>query len=621
MKGALIKDLYTFKASRMWLFIGLFAGSVVGVIFTKFVPLSLPLLIFALTAPIKYAAEDKRCGWDGFAKSLPITNAEGVGARYILCFAEALVSILLMAVLEKTVQLSGVFYQSTDLIIISNTVNRFTIVCFTFAFLFITDCLAKGRTRKNISVLSCVASSIIIGFIGTIQENMGLPQLYSLEKWLLVAVACVAISIVLLSYFLVLKHKNQKTDKRSKTAIAVIGALLFLVSCSSFVVLIANKRLVHEKSTDYENFHVEGIYSPSNSQNANRAKVFETLEMLSGRSFVGEDVDIAVEMFENSEHTFLINKLLGDEKIVLDNFSQEIVKIKHSKDGKITSLKVCKDVGAGYLGENVNLEKLFSEGMSESELVSQFKKNAIPIYSMEETGTSLDDSYRIYKAVCVSFDEELRSNSVVNISIDVRDGKINAVNIARQMINTSEDQYVLQVPLDELDIYNTINDEGGIIDVAKNFCGKQMVGRDFELCYQEMTKYGFKSTDSQTYIHNGVRISIIPDITNEVVSTFMLEAENLKYIESATSETLEKMVGNFYVGMKEDMLLSELENLELYPKKITEISNQFDDTANVMREYLCSIYVNSYNDESYHYGLLKIEVQNNQVVNVTLSEE
>ena len=41
MKGALIKDLYTFKASRMWLFIGLFAGSVVGVIFTKFVPLSL----------------------------------------------------------------------------------------------------------------------------------------------------------------------------------------------------------------------------------------------------------------------------------------------------------------------------------------------------------------------------------------------------------------------------------------------------------------------------------------------------------------------------------------------------------------------------------------------------
>ncbi|MBQ8027543.1 MAG: ABC-2 transporter permease, partial [Clostridia bacterium] len=82
MKGALIKELYAFKASRMIALIIVYAVVILLSVLFPTPWFSLVLFVLAFVAPLTYASNDERYGWKGLVKALPVSTAKRVAARY-----------------------------------------------------------------------------------------------------------------------------------------------------------------------------------------------------------------------------------------------------------------------------------------------------------------------------------------------------------------------------------------------------------------------------------------------------------------------------------------------------------------------------------------------------------
>ncbi len=607
MKGALIKELYAFKASRMIALIIVYAAVIILSAFFPTPWFSLVLFVLAFVAPLTYASNDDRHGWKTLVKALPVSTAKRVAARYIICCAELLLATVVTAVFNIV---PGDKFLANA---VNDVVMLFFIGALGMASVLLVSNIPQRGLRVPMGVITVITFSewVFLLFGDTFYWFAGFKAILVFEKWIIPLVVLGGALLLVLSYLLTVHFSTQKFDRRPKVrkTIAATAACFGVIVCLSAAVLGVKGRLISEPMIDFDTFlnfnsfidtddktviHLFYNYrKTTNRQELSNIEMNDVLRKLAGKEILKEDSGETKSILEQAGL-----KAWTDEGLLSDIGDLACSSRYGTLYGYYISggFSLYSDCQAKYIAVTDESEmdfdrSGFESGISELELLNLLEEKEMPVREFCEDTYYYGAEYREYIVYIVYENALTKELKIDYVTFIVEDGKLSNYSITHW---NSEEYYYddgYELPGSTMHIDKS---REYMMKYAYAFCDKAIAGTDMELCHQALTQMGaqpFESNVFNSYILGEEYESYI-DINFDELSAYPGEVGFIKASGETGTKRYEIMTENelavicqrFRVGMSDEELVDLLAKEEFYPNTINE---SIDYTYNPEKIYKC----------------------------------
>ncbi len=608
MKGALIKELLTFKANRMISLLIVYAVAIIlSSIFTT--PwFTFILFVLAFVAPLNYALHDERHGWKNIEKALPVSTAKRVAARYIVCIAEMLLAVAVMSVFNILPGEKFLVNAANDTVLLF-----FIGMTGTAAILLISN-IPKRGLRVPMGILAVIAFTD--GILALLMGGFaGFKALMVFEKWMIPVVLIAGVAFIFISYLLTVHLSTQKLERRAKVrkSIVATAVLVGVVACLSTAVLGVKGRLVPEPMMDIDTF-VEykdefgsillyNVRKTSNQQSLSKTEMNEAIRKLAGKEICGGDVDSRRAALEQAGFKvwFSDDFLAHHDEL---EFSSKYGTLAGYSD--TDSYSIYSDCPAKYVAVTDNDDmvfdgEVFESGISEEEFINLLEEKDMPVREFYEDAYYYGSVYRTY-TVYITYENVLtREIFIDNVTFKVQDGKlcnytVSAVVSAMESYNDDE--------------YETFPADGEYINESREYMleymralsGKTVAGTDIQTCRDKLEEIGAQPFESSVFEKYKMGEGHLEISFNEAsaypgkVNFIKASGETgAKHYTSLTEGELAAIERKFSVGMSDEKLVELLEKEEFYPTSIIENIDYGYMPEKVYKCYTIMLEIDSYN--------------------------
>ncbi len=472
MKGALYREFVIWYKSRsfmLMLCVVWFALAIFGTASSATVTAA--ACVASLVMLMKAFSDDEKSNWNDYSATLPVSASQAVCSRFLICFAEQIVMLVLYTVMVfvnysdysfstelSEEQFRTAFpYMTQKALLTTNVAQTVAIVIAAFALNFLINNAIKGRMRMILSSLVLIISIVsVVPLHFEMLLDMDVPISYSnVAKviyyesrlvWLLGAAAVIAVAAsLLLSIAVKSKSSGKKNIKLFAAGIALVIASVSVVGFFAYEV-ISNEN--YRDFSDNERYLLQygeekragaiinNKPDPSvvtEEMNACR----EDMAILAdnfceginlGKPYANYCEKLTKLGFVESAYTIYAYSRSGsrDEKEVQISFGTDANEM-------IEEISIRGETGATYLetatSEEMNaLSSVFTVGMTEAELREAFAQKGL--YPNHISETYIDGvATRFYRAEYYidSLDGGDWSNYTVNADVDAASGTVVSV--------------------------------------------------------------------------------------------------------------------------------------------------------------------------------------------------
>ncbi len=628
MKGALIKELLTFKANRMISLLIVYAVTIIiSIIFTT--PwFSLILFALAFVAPLNYALHDERHGWKNIVKALPVSTAKRVAARYIVCYAELLLAMAVTLVFNILPGEKFLVNAAND------SVMLFFIATFGMASILLVSNIPQRGLRVPMGILAVLTFSewIFLLFTQTFGWFVGFKAILVFEKWMIPVVIVAGIAFIFISYLLTVHFSTQKLERRAKVrkGIVATSVLVGVVACLSTAVLGVKGRLVPEPMMDIDTFVeykdefgsilLHNVRKTSNQQSLSKIEMNEAIRKLAGKEVCGDDIEQRRAALEQAGFKVWISDefLAGYDDLEFSSKYGTLVGYSYSDSFSIYSDCPSKYVAVTDKKEMVFDDDDFASGISEAEFINLLEEKDMPVREFYEDAYYYGSVYRTY-TVYIAY-EIIGTNEIFidNVTFKVQDGKL--CNYTVSAVGSDDD--IEYFPPDDDDINES---REYMMEYARALSGKTVAGTDINTCRDKLEEIGaqpIERTVFENYVlgENHLEISFneasaYPGKVNFIKASGETGA---KHYTSLTEGELAAIERKFSVGMSDEKLVELLEKESFYPASIIENIDYGYIPEKVYKCYSLMLEIDSYDnyDEQYYESCeIRVELYDGVVTN------
>ncbi len=625
MKGALLKELYVLKSSRMIALIIVYAASLILSLVFKTFLLGICMHILLFIAPLIHASKDDRHGWSSFGKALPVSVAKRVGARYIVCIGELL--------------FLNIFYTVTCMIMgaaqigvmLKYSVENFFVGALALSLiLFLCYKLRRGAR----TALVIVAVVVFSAFGDSANIHIGTFALYMLEPWFAWVSLISGCALLGISYILSVRAETEKVERSCtmRKTMAIIVSTLAVTACVCVCLLGVRGRLVPEPILDIDSFvmldtdsrkpFLHNVRKRSNRQTLSNAEMYDALRELTDKKIVQGSVEETVRMLEQAGFKAIrgINSFLIDPGEMAFSSKYDTLTGYIFYDG----FSLNSACSAKYVPVNDNSEMSFDTqefkiGISETELINLLEEKDIPIFIMDEEGGT-KYTFRTYTVYIAYENVNTKEIFFEEVFFRFENGKLDECESGLLDVSYAdfEDKYYA----DEEEFIITVREY--MMAYAKAFCDGIYAGGDIETCIEKLDAIG------AIYINDGVFEGYIYgeenfDISMNESSRHPGTVHSIEIsgytgenrYDTMTEHELGELKYKFRIGMSDRELVEMLEKEELYPDCITE---NIDTTFNPEKIYKCyriPLIFGEYNGTQFEQDCeISVELYNGKVANV-----
>lgn len=394
MKGALVKELYILKTTRMIPLIIIYVASFILSLVLRKVSFSLCMHILLFVAPLIHTSKDERYGWSSFDKVLPISTAKRVAARYIICTGELLILNVFYAV---TCVMIG---DLRSIVIFNYFVQSFFIGALALSLILFLCYKLRHGVRTALVIVSVIVFSV---FSCSVNIYIGTVALYVLEPWFAWVSLTSGFAFLGFSYILSVIAETTKAERNRKMrkTMALIASGLIVTACVCTCVLGVRGRIVPEPILDIEsvimldskseNPLLHNVRKRSNHQNLSSIEMYDALRKLADKKIVSVNEEERVQLLEQADFKAVrgINNFffsVGEDEMAFSS-KYNTLRGYNFYDG----FSLNSDCSTKYIPVNDNSEmsfdtQAFEKGMSELALIDLLEEKEIPIYQMDENG-------------------------------------------------------------------------------------------------------------------------------------------------------------------------------------------------------------------------------------------
>lgn len=611
MKGLLLKEFYLWLRTRSFFILMLIVSAILWV-FTG--AESIAFWGALIGASLNSFILDEKSGWLEYSKALPCTPFQRVSSKYIFTFCEIMTATLIMSAATMIASITNSEYRlgftEASITAISEIAAAFLLIAFTLPV-----CISvKGSKLIYLAIIPTVL--IFYGYFFLyfkIRYNLPgwIEEAFKEKFWIYPVIILLSLGILVVSLMISVIIESHKSKKyRKKFAIKAVSfftatIVLFGASFAAF-------------------YFSGGFPDPTFGDKVSSSKIKKAKEefypyydfICSGDN-IGKSYDECVDTLESIGFADSEN---NSGVFFSKNFNIKVYAFEDLSTGFVkritaTTLSPYKKIikNASY----ADFEKAgsnFTVGMTEKELHQKIKEMEIIPSSITEH-MSFDSLIKRNYYFSFSTDnyssESEFTPAVYSVSVEVCEGKV--INV-------------------ETSVY-----EGTTIDAANDIATRQLLAKEEmrlllnSYCNTDRTQLtltenahilgglGFTRSDEESYVFTAesgnIKVRITPIHNREYVDYIHIGGgvgENR--IEKATSEQLEKISGEFAVGMSTDKLHQKFYELDILPYSVFENS---DADGNHTRNYKVLYIIESYNGgESTNYRI-DIEVSDEKITNVT----
>lgn len=583
MKGLLLKEFYIWLRTRSWIMLYIWAISLLTSSSGK-VSLSVAgmgILIGSISSSFLY---DEKSNWQKYCKTLPCTPFERVTAKYIIHSAEFFIAVAAYVISHSIAQenyyssLAGFIVSPPD----SQSYIESALMIASFAVFYAIQlpiCFKfKGTLRTVMSLIPLTAFFVI--YISTAFTSLnGNLTVFFEQKY--IPLLIIAASIVLLgaswmiSVIIETGSDGVYKKKFKKIAIILIVIAVALASVTAFGFFKSE-----EKGTADPN----GKYEAMDSIETTAEEIDKYYDLFCGELHIGTkiyDYVLALEdagYIRDEKHTDIYYSESGN--IMID------IGISYPSEDKIGKLNItCKNAtkafeSATYASfKNIGLN--FKKGMTESELHEKFNELEIIPCEIEENTFYDTDRTRQYSFEFITpvFEGE-KGGVEYTLRIDTDGEKV--TNVTDLMMNIRENT---PVPTDPEETPLEIASRSAA-DYLQQLCDENNIEKTPREFIRDLRNMGYTESEEiydLYYSENGkVSVSLVTDENDELEKiTVIPNYGEMKYIESATDEDLNKLTADFTNGMAESQFIEKLIEIDMLPDIITEEYGEGDKHARI----------------------------------------
>lgn len=616
MKGALIKELLTFKANRMISLLIVYAVAIIlSSIFTT--PwFTFILFVLAFVAPLNYALHDERHGWKNIVKALPVSTAKRVAARYIICYAELLLATVVTSVLN--IVPGNKFLANA----VNDTVILFFIGALGMASVLLVSNIPQRGLRIPMGILAVITFSewVFLLFMDTAYLVVGFKAILAFEKWMIAVVLLAGVAVMFISYLLTVHFSTQKLERRAKVrkSIVATAVLVAVMACLSTAVLGVNGRLVPEPMMDIDTF-VEykdefgsillyNVRKNSNQQSLSKIEMNEAIRKLAGKQVCGDDFEQRRAVLEQAGFKVWISDELLDSYDDLEFSSKYGTLAGYSYSD---SYSIYSDCPAKYVAVTDNDDMVFDgedfeSGISEEELINLLEKKDMPVREFYEDAYYYGSVYRTY-TVYIAYENVLTKEIFIDrIEFKVEEGKL-----SRYTITALEDYDDVEYETFPADVEYINESREYMLEYMRALSGKTVAGTDIQTCRDKLEEIGaqpIERTVFENYVlgedHLEISFNEASAYPGKVNFIKAVGETGAKHYTSLTEAELAAIERKFSAGMSDEKLVELLDKEEFYPVTIVE---NIDYTYNPEKIYKC--YTIVLEIDSYNGGFEECEIR------------
>ena len=609
MKGALIKELLTFKANRMISLLIVYAVAIIlSSIFTiawfTFMWFTLILFILAFVAPLNYALHDERHGWKSIEKALPVSTAKRVAARYIVCIAEMLLAVVVMSVFNILPGEKFLVNAANDAVLLF-----FIGMTGTAAILLISN-IPKRGLRVPMGILAVIAFTD--GILALLMGGFaGFKALMVFEKWMIPVVLIAGIAFIFISYLLTVHLSTQKLERRAKVrkSIVATAVLVAVMACLSTAVLGIKGRLIPEPMMDIDTFVeykdefgsilLHNVRKTSNQQSLSKTEMNEAIRKLAGKEVCGDDIEQRRAVLEQAGFKVWISDKLLDSYDDLE-FSSKYGTLEGYSYSD--SYSIYSDCPAKYVAVTDKKEMVFDDddfasGISEAEFINLLEEKDMPVREFYEDAYYYGSVYRTY-TVYIAYENVLTKEIFIDrIEFKVEEGKL-----SRYTVTALEDYDYDESETFPADVEYINESREYMLEYMRALSGKTVAGTDIQTCRDKLEEIGAQPFESSVFEKYKMGEGHVEISFNEAsaypgkVNFIKASGETgAKHYTSLTEGELAAIERKFSVGMSDEKLVELLEKEGFYPASINENIDYGYMPEKVYKCYTIVLEIDSYN--------------------------
>lgn len=571
MKGLLLKEFYIWLRTRSWILIYIIAINILFISTNK-APMSVAGIGILMGSVFSSFLTDEKSNWPNYGKALPCTPFERVSAKYIIHFSELLIGVIAYTVFN-TLSTNELLSKETFLITPGTSQSYAETALMIAAFI----------------LFFAIELPIGFRFKGTLRTVLGILSMFIfLALWLKIMFSALNGELIVFS------------EKKHLTVMLIIASLVLLAASWALSVVIETGQSGKYKNK-FRNAAIVLIVIAVAVGSASAVMYYNSIENStaeqSGKYESLDNVETATQEINKYYDSFCDGLLIGtktyDYVLALEDAGyiqdEKFTDIYYSESGNIMI-----DIGVSYPSEDKigrvditckhatksfesatyasfkNLKMNFNKGMTESELHAKFNELEIIPREIEETTFNNTDRTRRYTFEFITADFEDEKGSVeYNLMIDTDGEKVTEVDDL--MMHMQHDS---PVPVDPEETPLEIASRSAA-DYLQQLCDENNIEKTPREFIRDLRNMGYTESEEiyDLYYSEGgkVSVSLVTDENDELEKiTAIPNYGEMKYIESATDEDLNKLTADFTNGMTESQFIGKLIEIDMLPDIITE---------------------------------------------------